>query len=355
LREMTETIEAISLKTPFVLLLEDLHWSDYSTIDLISYLARRRQPASFMLIGTYRPVDIILNEHPLKQIKQELRMHQLCHDLPLEYLSEDSVAVFLQSKFPSNSFPGSLAKIIHRHTEGNPLFMVNVVEYLVNLRLIVEREGTYVLTVPPYEIQLGVPENMRHLIETHIERLSEEEQRVLEGASVVGMNCSAVAIGSGLDADVVRIEEICDGLARRSHFLLPAYLAVLPDGTITPRYRFIHSTYLDVLYGRIAPTKRSQIHGRIGSCGEALYGDAVGEIAAELAVHFEQAHDLERAVKYLQLAADNAESRSAHYEAFLLSRHGVELLSKMPETEESKIQQQRFSSRISELKSSVET
>ena len=349
LREMTETIEAISTMTPFVLLVEDLHWSDYSTIDLISYLARRRRPASFMLIGTYRPVEVILNEHPLKGIKQDLQMHKLCCELPLEYLSQESVAGFLNNKFSLNSFPSRLAEMIHRHTEGNPLFMVNIVEYLVDLQLIVERDGKYQLAVPLDEIELGVPENIRESIEANIERLTEEEQRILEGASVVGLDCSAVAIAAGLNSDVIRVEEICDGLARRHQFLLPAYLAELPDGTITPRYRFIHATYLDVLYRRVAPTRRSQIHWRIAERGEAIYRDKVGIIAAELAVHFEDAHDLDRAVKYLQLAVENAESRSANHEALSLARHGLELLSTMPESAEGAILKQNFENRISAL------
>lgn len=349
LREMTETIEEISTAKPFVLLLEDLHWSDYSTVDLISYLARRRQPASFMLIGTYRPIDVILNEHPLKGAKQDLLMHKFCCDLPLEYLSVESVATFLNKKFPVNSFPSRLAEMIHRHTEGNPLFMVNMLDYLVDTGLIVESNSKHDLRVPLDEIELGVPENIRQLIENQIDRLSDEEQRILEGASVVGMDCSAVAIAAGLNSDVIRVEEICDGLARRHQFLLPAYLADLPDGTITPRYRFIHSTFLDVLYGRVAPTKRSQIHGRIAERGEAVYGDMVGVIAAELAVHFEAARDLERAVKYLELAVENAESRSANHEALSLARHGLDLLSTIPASAEREINKEKFANRISAL------
>ena len=69
-----------------MLVLEDLHWSDYSTLDLVSYLARRRDPARLMVIGTYRPVDVILDEHPLKSVKTGAASAQLCHELALEYL-----------------------------------------------------------------------------------------------------------------------------------------------------------------------------------------------------------------------------------------------------------------------------
>jgi DNA-binding winged helix-turn-helix (wHTH) protein/predicted ATPase len=334
LREMGEALETLTKDRPLVLVLEDLHWGDYSTIDLISYLARQRQPAHFMLIGTYRPAELIVSGHPLKAVKQELLAKHNCEELPLEYLSEAAVAGYLSVRFPNNRFPERLAGLIHERTEGNPLFMVNVVAYLVDEKIIAEYEGHWQLQVELDEVELGVPENIRYLIEKHIERLSEKEQRVLEGASVVGMDCSAVAISAGVDEDVIKIEEVCDGLAERHHFLLPAYLADLPDGTITPRYRFIHALYLDVLYKRVAVTRRSQIHGRIGERGEIIYGDRVGEIAAELAVHFEQARDLTRAVKYLQLAAENAIRRFAYQEAVGLSRRGLELLWKIPDTPE---------------------
>ncbi len=334
LREMAEAIEALTAEMPLALVLEDLHWSDYSTLDLVSYLARRPHSSRLMLIGTYRPVEVILSEHPLKEVKQELQMHRLCYELPLEYLTQEVVTDFLMAKFPAHQFPTELGLMIHQRTEGNPLFMVNVVEYLIHEKLIGERGGQWQLLVELDDVELGVPDNVRYLIEKHIERLSYEEQRVLEGASVVGMDCSAEAISAGLDEDIVKIEEVCDGLARRHHFLLPAYLAELPDGTITPRYRFIHALYLDVLYRRVASTRRSQIHGRIGERGETAYGERVAEIAAELAVHFEQARDWNRAIKHLVVAAENASRRSANHEAVTLARRGLELLKTLPETGE---------------------
>ena len=334
LREIAEAIEALTVDTPLILVLEDLHWCDYSTLDLISYLARRREAARLLLIGTYRPVEVIVTEHPLRDVQRELQLHKLSHELPLDYLTEKAVAEFLALKFPAHRFPSRFAKMIHQRTEGNPLFMVNVVEYLVHETIIANLDGAWTLRGDLDEVELEVPESLQHMIEKHIERLTSEEQRILEGASVVGMDCSVVAMSAGLAEDVVHIEEVCDRLARRHHFLLPAYLAELPDGTITPRYRFMHSLYLNVLYRRVAPTRRSQIHGRIGARGEAIYGDRVGEIAAELAVHFEQSRDLSRVVKYLQMAAENAAQRSADHEAVALAKHGLELLKLLPNSVE---------------------
>jgi predicted ATPase/DNA-binding winged helix-turn-helix (wHTH) protein len=339
LREMAEAIETLTVAMPVILVLEDLHWSDYSTLDLISYLARRREAARLMVIATYRPVEVILNEHPLKGIKQELQVHKLCGELPLEYLTEEAIKEFLAVRFPEHQFPAKLVQLIYERTGGNPLFMINVVDYLLDESIIVENQGTWQLQVELAEVELGVPENIRHLIEKQIERLSAEDQRVLEAASVVGLECSAVAIAAALDEDVVQIEERCEDLARRQLFLSLPQVVELPDGTLTPRHKFKHILYLDVLYKRIAVTRRAQMHKRISERGEAIYGEQVGEIAAELAVHFEQGRDWQQAVKYLEMAAANASRRFAGYEALALARRGVELLRLLPESPERRPQE----------------
>ena len=142
----------------------------------------------------------------------------------------------------------------------------------------------------PVEIESGVPDNIRQLIEKQIERLSPDERRVLEGASVVGMECSIGGDrGRPRRTEPTWVEEHCEALVRRHQFLSPARVVELPDGTITPRYKFSHVLYLEVPY-RLAAARCgvSQIHRRIGQSGEAIYRDRVGEIAAELAMHFEQ-------------------------------------------------------------------
>ena len=120
LREMGEALEALTADLPLVLILEDLHWSDYSTLDLISYLARQRQAAQLMLIGTYRTVELIVSGHPLKAVKQELLAKQQCEELPLEYLSEEAVAKYLSVRFPSQSISSGACGVDPRTNRGKP-------------------------------------------------------------------------------------------------------------------------------------------------------------------------------------------------------------------------------------------
>ncbi|HEY2016218.1 MAG TPA: AAA family ATPase, partial [Bryobacteraceae bacterium] len=119
-REICETLEVITAQTTLVVILEDLHWVDPSTLDLISALARRRGPAKILVLGTYRPVDVILLQSPLKGLRQDLVMHKLCSEIALERLQAQDVAQYLSKEFPGS---GQLTELVHRHSEGNPLFM----------------------------------------------------------------------------------------------------------------------------------------------------------------------------------------------------------------------------------------
>jgi DNA-binding winged helix-turn-helix (wHTH) protein/predicted ATPase len=332
LREMAETIEALTAKTPLVMALEDLHWSDYSTLDLISYLARRREPARLLLVGAYRPAEAIASRHPLKTIQQELKMNRRCEELALEFLSEAAVGEYLARRFPDGQLPAGLARLIHRRTDGSPLFMINMVDYLVDRGLIAQVDGKWEFKGETEKITLETPENIRQMIEKQIDHLGKEEQRVLEAASVAGVEFSAAAVAAALEEDVVRVEDCCEELARRRQFLQPRRLSESPEGAAS-RYGFIHALYQNTLYQRAPAARRAQLHRRIGEHEEAYTGEGAREIAAELAMHFERGRDIDRAVNYLQQAADNANRRFAHHEAAMLARRGLELLKNLPDTD----------------------
>lgn len=334
LREMGEALETLTATHPLVLILEDLHWSDYSTLDLISYLARQRQFAKLMLIGTYRTVELIVSGHPLKAVKRELLAKQQCEELPVEYLSRVTVAEYLSVRFPINRFPIELAALIHDRTDGNPLFMVNAVDYLVAEGLIDEDAEGWKLDVDIGNVEVGVPESIKQLIEKQVDHLDDDEQRTLEAASVAGVEFSTLAVAAGLGEDQIAVEARCDDLARQHQFIQACGLQVLPNGEAATRYGFIHALYQNVLYDRTSTSRRAHLHRRIGERGEAVYGERAREIAAELAMHFERGANYGLAVNYLQQAADNDLRRFAYQEAVVLSRRALELLERVPDTPE---------------------
>ena len=334
LREMGDALDALTANATLVLILEDLHWSDFSTVDLISSVARRRKAAHLMLVGTYRPAELIDSRHPLQAVKRELVAKHECEELQLEYLTEMSVRQHLAVRFPGNRFPGALGAVIHERTEGNPLFMVNTIEHLIAERLIEPHDQGWQLTAPIDTVRVGVPESIRELIENHFDRLETRDQRILEAASVAGDEFSVAAVAAALEDDVGDVEMRCDELSSRHQFIKHSGTQLLPNGRTVSRFAFVHAVYQQVLYERLLPSRRVQAHRRIGERGEEVYGERTNEIAAELAMHFEHGTDDRRAAQYLHQAALNALYRSAYREAIALSRRGLELLARLPETDE---------------------
>lgn len=339
LREMGDALEVLTRDQPLLLVLEDLHWSDYSTLDLISYLSTQRAPAHLMVIGTYRTAELIVSGHPLRAVKQELLAKQQCEELPLEYLSEKAIAEYLAVRFPTNRFPAELASVIHDRTDGNPLFMVNAVDYLLAKGLIIESEMSWELAEEITKLEVGVPDSIKQMIERQIDDLDANLQRILDVACVAGSEFSSLAVVAGAGEDRTSVEALCEKLARQYQLIQDCGVHELPNGEVVTRYGFVHSLYQNVLYKRLSTTRRVQLHLRIALAGELVYGERAGEIAAELAMHFERGRDYKRAASYFEQAAKNAIRCFAYQEAVSLSRHGLKIVTKLPEAAERDLQE----------------
>jgi len=333
LREIREALDTLNLEAPLLWVFEDLQWVDPSTIDLISALARQRTAAKAMVIITMRPVDMAVPAHPLKRLKQDLLVHRLCQEMTLAPLSEAEVAEYLGAESPEGGLPEGLAELIHRHSDGNPLFMIAALEHMTEHGQISRENGRWRLMVPLDEIDLEVPETLRQMIESQIEHLTTEQQRALEVASVNGVlfSASVNAIPAALDEG--QFEELCDELARRHHMVRWAGSRQFPDGTVSVRYEFTHGLYREVFYHRQTPGRRAKLHLRIAERLEQLFTKHESEVAAELAGHFEQGGDWQRGIKYLQLAADTAGRRFEPRQATAILEHALELVKKLPDAE----------------------
>ena len=325
LREMVESLEILTTGKPLLLVLEDLHWADYSTVDLIARLAHRREPARLLVIGTYRPSDAKLREHPLRTTIQELQARGLCQELHLHFLDEDGVGEYLASRFDGLHVPAGLARILHRRTEGSPLFLTKVVDHWLPLGL---------LEKPPEQLSLDVPDTLRELVDRQLATISPAEQATLEAASVAGQEFAAAAVSGAVEQTDEEVEAAFDALARQGVFLNACGRASWPDGTVSARYLFVHDLYRETLYGRIPPRRRARLHARIGARLETGYGVEARALASELAVHFVEGDDAPRAVRYLRYAAEQALARSAYREAVELLQQALHLLPALSESTE---------------------
>lgn len=309
LREIASALEMASAKQPIVLLLEDLHWSDPSTATLLAFLGQRQQSGRLLVVGTYRPVELIVETHPLKQIKQTLETRRQCEEVALDYLNAADVLSYLEQRLGGPVDQGLVA-LVGQRTNGNPLFVVSVVDHLVEAGLISKENGVW--RDPGAAAARVLPQGLRAAIEQRLGLLDEEERLVLQGASVQGTDFYAAAAAAVVDLPSSRAEAVCERLAKRGEFLRASGVTTLNDGSVSGRYEFLHVLYQNVLYDELAAVTRIAMHRRAGA-----WGEAEGAGAGELAYHFSLCGNDEnrlKAIGFARRAAARASRVFAHDE-----------------------------------------
>jgi predicted ATPase len=285
-----------------------------------------------MMLATFRPADAIVSNHPLRGLKRELQSRGQCEELALGALSRADVTEYVAARFP---VPDSAAvgRLLHQTTDGNPLFMVNVLDYWQSLGVLTASGGLWRLNPDAAGGSFAVPESLRQMIERLLERLTHPERRALEAASIAGREFATDTVAAALGEEPAAVEEWCEGLAERGQFLRAQGSEVRTDATVAGRYAFTHAFYQQVLYEGMAAVRRVRLHRQMGQWLEAARG-RTSDIAAELAVHFERGQAYLQAVQYWSQAADNAGRLHAPREAAALLEKAIGLIEHLPDTPE---------------------
>jgi DNA-binding winged helix-turn-helix (wHTH) protein len=333
-REMAALVETLTTDLTLVLVLEDLHWSDPSTVDLLTVLARRRDRARLLVIATYRPADVAVHEHVLGAAVRTLQERDRCVELALPDLTLDAVRGYLDLRFPGHAFPPALAERIHALTDGQPLFVAALVDHLRSRGSILDTTPGWALSVPVDTVDLGVPDDVRRLIEGQFRALSPDERRVLEAASAAGEHIAASIIAAAVGCSADLAEQVCESLARSQRFLQAVGTLAWPDRTRARRYAFTHELHRQVVYSETPDERRTRFHGAIGRALERAQGASVNDLAPQLAAHFARAHDETRTLHYLTVAGARARERFASREALQYFDRALELVDELTDPAE---------------------
>jgi predicted ATPase len=330
--ELGETFCVLTERRPIVLVFDDLQWSDTATVEWLAYLARWPEPLRLLIIGTYRPADVIASGHPLHALTQELRGKGQSAELRLELLNKQQVHDYCMRRLPGSALPVRLLTLLYRRTDGHPLFLVRLLEYLVQQGFLIHTEGQWQLAKPVSELEGALPHELQGMIAQQVEQLSAEEQRVLEVGSVAGDAFASEVVAAGVALRAEQVEVECDALVRKEQVLEGRGVDEWPDGTITACYGFLHALFRDVVYRRLGEGRRIRLHRAIADRLEVGYGARAVEIAGALAGHWAQGRNYHKGAKYHQHAADNALRLSAYREAITHCEQGLGLLAHVPET-----------------------
>jgi DNA-binding SARP family transcriptional activator len=314
LREMTEALEALSAERPLVIVLEDLHWADPSTLDLIGAIARRRRPARLLIVVTFQPADDCI---AAQKLVRDLAVRGPCTQVEVTRLDTAGVAAYLSARFPGSQVPDRLGRLLAKRSGGNPLFMRHVVDHW-------ERHGVVspggAVTVPPEELPAGVPASLRAYIDQQLAALDPDDLEILLAASVAGRSASPGLVAEALGR---REPEVRDAMARIAGGA--GMIEPLGDG-----YRFAHDLYREVLYETADEERRAVLHRRIGAFLEDTLGHNVRDLAGELAHHFVAGGDQSGAARFLRLAGERAFARNAYPEGVRHVRAALAAAARLP-------------------------
>jgi len=306
MRELTLATEAIASEVPLLLKLEDIHWSDTSTLDWLAHVARRPEPARLMVIATFRPADVAAVKVGLDGLVTELALHGRCREIALAPLGLAAIESYLQARLGGDGGVLKLremAPLLLERTGGNPLFMASIVNQLAL------QDGR-----TPGAI-VAIPHDVRRFIDRQIDELTESDRHLLTAASVIRREFATAAVAAALEIDVDQVEIACARLARHGVFVVKSGSTAWPDGTRAELYAFRHDLYRELLYDRLPATRRALCHTRVGRRLEAAWAGRLDAIAAELAEHFERGNEPVRAIPHHQRAAAKALRRGANEEA----------------------------------------
>jgi class 3 adenylate cyclase/tetratricopeptide (TPR) repeat protein len=296
---------------PVALLLDDLHWADGASLQLLQHLARHTRAYPVLLLGTYRDTEVERG-HPLKRTLLDLSREQLVERVTMSRLGAEGTAALMEASFGETDMSAEFASLVHRHTDGNPFFVHEVLRSLVERGHVFRRHGRW----ERENIQaIEVPESVRAAIEERVSRLAEGTQAALYDASVLGQTFTFEELQAleGLPEsklDHALTEATRDGLVRD----------VGADG-----FAFNHALTQQSLYAELSTHRKQKLHLLAGEALERLPERARSRRFPELAWHFLEGGDTPRALTYSVLAGDQASAVFAHSEAEQFYRKALQL------------------------------
>lgn len=304
---------------PLLVVLEDLHDADKGTLEMLTHVSRNLAGVRLLLVGTYRDVEVD-RTHPLSAALAELRRVSTYGRVILRGLNVDEVRRMLES-ITRESVPWGLAEAVHRQTEGNPLFVQEVVRFLVEEGLITRKEGRWRPTRET-PLAMSIPEGLRDVIGKRLSLLSKECNQLLSVASVIGREFRLEVLQrvAGLSD-----EELFKTLEEAKKAAVIEERAGV-GAAVT--YRFAHAFFRTTLYEETIAPRRIRLHLQVARALEEIYAKRLEEHAAELAEHFSHSSDsadLKKAVQYGEMAAKRATNVYAYGEAVRLLEQALKV------------------------------
>lgn len=328
--QYTNVLRLLSTKHPLVLVIDDLHWADTASCELLFHLARRVQGYPILILGTYRPDEVALDRHgerhPLEKVVNELKRYFGDIFIDLDLLPPKETRAFVDAFIDSetNMLGEDFRRSLFDLTDGHPLFTK---ELLRNMQergdLIQDTNGGW--RIGPELNWDDLPTRVEGVIEERLDRLMDDLRQALSIGSVEGKSFTADIIARVQKCDARQLIQRLSGEVQKKHRLVSSQgMQILPTTRIAI-YRFQHNLFQRYLYNDLDEAERTFLHEDVGRVMEELFAGDIDRVTVQLAHHFSLAGLPEKALLYLYRAGAQAEARYANQEALRYFTRALEL------------------------------
>ncbi|MCG2825728.1 MAG: tetratricopeptide repeat protein, partial [Thermoplasmatales archaeon] len=319
-----QTVLKISEQQPLLLFLDNLHWADSSSLQLLHYLSRNTRNAKIMMCGAYRQEEIVKG-HPLIKIMEMMKAEKLFVDMGLDAFQVENVSDFVYSLLGKNAFPDEFISKISTETEGNPFFIEELLKTLVEEGIVYKKEKKwYAKDVAEIE----TPKTIKDVVFRRINHLDEECKEVLKYAAVIGKDFDFNVLQKTMDKDEEELANLLEKIIEAGIFKENETL------------HFVHPMTQEVLYRELPNFKKTVVHKKAGFALEKLYPRNVEENSDILAYHFSKDGLPNKTVIYATKAGDRARKMFSFDEAekyYKLALNGIEKLEESMENKKTKV------------------
>ena len=301
---ISQFVTNLSQEAPLLVILDDLQWTDPSSLLLLHYLARGVQKTSLLVLGAYRSTDVDA-KHPLTPVLTELNRERLPQSVSLKRMSLSDVSEIIKNILEQEEVPPEFCRIVYEKTRGNPFFAEEVVKSLKEEEIIYREENKWKFK----EVStIEFPETVKNVLKARLSRLDDECQNVLTLASFIGndFTCEALSAVSGIEEN--KLLELIEKLLKTG---LIKHRVMRGEDVCS----FADILLRDVVYEEVNPFKRRKLHNTVGNILEKVYAKGIDEHFGEIAYHFLEGGDKEKALGYFLKAGEKASKIYANSEA----------------------------------------
>jgi tetratricopeptide (TPR) repeat protein len=312
---VSQFITNISKEAPLLVVLDDLQWTDPSSLLLLHYLARGTHRTPLLLLGAYRSTDIDA-KHPLTPVLTELNRERLLQSVSLKRMSMNDVSEMIKQLLKQDDVPAEFCRLVYEKTRGNPFFAEEVVNSLREEEVIYREKDKWRIK----EItRIEFPETVKSVIKERVGRLEEECQNVLTMASFVGNDFTLEAMCAVTGVEKSTLLRLMDKLFKTG---LIKEQVIRGEGICS----FADVLVRDVVYEEVSPLTRKELHEVVGCALEKVYAKTIDDHSGELASHFLESGDKDKALNYFLKAGEKARSVYANREAISYFHFALKLL-----------------------------